>query len=257
MQVKNFSFDEAFRIGWGKFKEHWVFLVGSALLVFFASGLFSYLSDEVYKDIQPTSGLLGLIGLLLRIWLNFNLLAITIRIIDGEKPEWADLFVWRPETLSYAGASILYGLIVVLGLLFFVIPGLYLAIKYQFYSYLVADKRLGAFEALRASGELTDGVKWPLIGFGVVTLGVAFLGLLAFGIGLLVALPVISFAYIVVYRALYQMTFAVAGPLSAGTAAPPATPPVGVSQTVETVSGNSRDEREAPVSESLKGKDGK
>ncbi len=207
MTNKNFSFGEAFKTGWAKLREHWMFLIGAYLLVLFVSGLFSYLSENPYREIQPTSGLLSLIGLVLRIWLNFNFLVITIRIFDGVKPEWSELFVWREEMLSYVGASILYFLAVFLGCLLFIIPGLYFAIKYSFYGFLIADKRVGAFDALKMSGQLTDGVKWLLVGFGFASTGIILLGVLALGVGLLVALPVVSVALVFVYRSLYDQTF--------------------------------------------------
>jgi uncharacterized membrane protein len=105
------------------------------------------------------------------------------------------------------------------GCIFFVIPGLYFALKYSFYGYLIADKKLGAIEALKASARLTVDMKWLLVGFGVVTASVLFLGLLAFGIGLLIAIPVVSLAVIFVYRSLYRQTFDTATAPSSATAA--------------------------------------
>lgn len=207
MADKNFAFGAAFMAGWEKLKEHWLFFILAYTTVFLVSGIFSGLVEGPYKDIEPTAGLLTLIGYLLRVWLNFNLLVAIIRLFDGTKPEWRDLFVWREETISYVGASILYGLMVLAGCLFFIVPGIYLAVKYGFYGYLIADKRLGAFDALKMSGQLTEGMKWPIIGFGFASLGVLLLGMLAFGVGLFIAIPVIAIAFVFVYRSLYGQTF--------------------------------------------------
>lgn len=204
---KTFSFGNAFAKGWEVFKEHWQFFLGSTVLIFFVSGFFGYLADGPYRGIEPTSGILSLIGGLLRVWLNFNLLVITVRILDGEKPAWGDLFLWRPETLPYVGASILYGVIILLGLIAFIIPGVYFAIKYGFYGFLIADKKVGAFDSLKLSGQMMVGVKWLMIGFTLASMGIILLGLLSFGVGLLIALPVVSVAFIVVYRSLYDQTF--------------------------------------------------
>lgn len=207
MANKHFIFGEAFGAGWARLKEHWLFFVLAYTTVFVVSGVFGGLSEGPYKDIEPTSGLLSLIGYLLRVWLNFNLLVLTIRMFDGAKPEWRDLFVWREETISYVGASILYGIIVLPGMLFFIVPGIYLAIKYGFYGFIIADRRVGAFDALKMSGQVTDGVKWLVAGFTVASIGAILLGALAFGIGLLVAIPVVSIALAFVYRSLYDQTF--------------------------------------------------
>ncbi len=226
MTNKNFSFGDAFATGWAKLKEHWLFFVLAYTTVFLVSGIFGGLAEGPYKDIEPTSGFLSLIGYLLRVWLNFNLLVVTLRIFDGVKPEWRDLFVWREETISYVGASILYGLMVFIGCLFFVIPGLYLAVKYGFYGFLIADRRVGAFDALKMSGQVTDGVKWLVVGFTAASIGVIILGALALGIGLLIAIPVVSIALIAVYRSLYDQTFdlATATPGTVVTTETPAAP---------------------------------
>lgn len=204
---KNFSFGEAFAAGWQKLKDNWVFLLGAYLIVLLSSGVFSYLSEGPYREIEPTGSIFALLGLFLRVWLNFNLLVIMIRLFDGVKPEWSDLFVWRKETLPYVGASILYGVIILLGLIAFVIPGLYFMIKYCFYGFLIADKKVGAFDSLKMSGQLTDGAKWIIVGFTLASFGIILLGMLAFGVGLIIALPVVSLALIFVYRSLYDQTF--------------------------------------------------
>jgi uncharacterized membrane protein len=214
-----FSFSEAFSIGWSQLKKRWVFIVAAFTTLFAIEAVFGYLIDVPYRDIEPTSSLLAILALLIRMWLNFNLLVIMIRLFDDVEPKWGDLFLWREETLSYVSASILYCLLVFVGCIFFVIPGLYFALKYSFYGYLIADKKLGAIEALKASARLTVDMKWLLVGFGVVTASVLFLGLLAFGIGLLIAIPVVSLAVIFVYRSLYRQTFDTATAPSSATAA--------------------------------------
>lgn len=259
MANKHFIFGNAFGAGWARLKEHWLFFVLAYTTVFLVSGVFGGLAEGPYKDIEPTSGLLSLIGYLLRVWLNFNLLVLTIRIFDGAKPEWRDLFIWREETISYVGASILYGVIVLLGMLFFIVPGIYLAIKYGFYGFLIADRRVGAFDSLKMSGQVTDGVKWLVVGFTVASIGMILLGALAFGIGLFVAIPVVSIALAFVYRTLYDQTFdlATATPgtvVTTEVSAPPVTEAVvepaseaKVSEVMVTAAPESPDQSATPV----------
>ncbi|MEA3324508.1 MAG: hypothetical protein U9Q37_05135 [Euryarchaeota archaeon] len=57
---------------------------------------------------------------------------------------------------------ILYGFIVVGGLILLTIPGIIWAIKFQFFDYLIVDKGLGPIDALEKSSEITRGVKWDL-----------------------------------------------------------------------------------------------
>lgn len=77
---------------------------------------------------------------------------------------------------------------VVVGLLFLIVPGIYLGLKYQFFGYLIVDRGMGPFEALKESGRLTEGAKTDLFVFWLSL----FCGILVIMIvlGLLIALPI-------------------------------------------------------------------
>jgi hypothetical protein len=44
-----------------------------------------------------------------------------------------------------------------------VVPGIYFALKYKFYDYLIVDKGMGPVETIKRSGVLTEGVKRNLV----------------------------------------------------------------------------------------------
>jgi uncharacterized membrane protein len=88
------------------------------------------------------------------------------------------------------------------GLILLIVPGIYLGLKYQFFSYLIVDKELGVLDSLKESSQITQGVKWQLFGFSLALIGINILGALAFGIGLLVTIPLTVVAHVFVYRKL-------------------------------------------------------
>jgi uncharacterized membrane protein len=100
------------------------------------------------------------------------------------------------------GSTILISLAVVLGLVALIIPGIYLMLRYMFAQVFIIDKNQGVLESMKNSAKITDGVKWQLLLFNLISLGVIVLGALAFGIGLLVAVPMVYLAMIHVYRQL-------------------------------------------------------
>ncbi|HEX7444847.1 MAG TPA: hypothetical protein VF300_00510, partial [Methanothrix sp.] len=106
-----------------------------------------------------------------------------------ETPEIRDLYSSKPIVLvNYLVAGFFYGLMVVIGLLLLIVPGIYLGLKYQFFGYLIVDRGMGPFEALKESGRLTDGAKKDLFVFWLALIcGILVIMLV---LGLLVALPV-------------------------------------------------------------------
>lgn len=133
---------------------------------------------------------------------SMGLTRISLRFVDNQKPEVADLFSTLPLFFNYLGAGIFYSVVVTAGLILFVVPGVIWAIKYSQYGFLVVDKGATPVEALRRSGELTRGVKWNMFVLGLITIGILVLGVVALFVGLFVAFPTILVAWAFVYRKL-------------------------------------------------------
>jgi uncharacterized membrane protein len=119
---------------------------------------------------------------------ELGLLSITLDFRDGKSPEIEDLFSNYRLFLKYFAASIIYGLMVAIGFILLIVPGIYLALKYTFYGYLIVDKGLGPIEALKESGRMTEGAKKDLFVFWL-TLGCSILIIMIF-LGLFIAIPV-------------------------------------------------------------------
>jgi uncharacterized membrane protein len=127
---------------------------------------------------------------------------ISLKIVDGKKPEFADIYKHYNLLLNYFLGSLLYGLVIIAGFILLIIPGIYWGIKYQFITYLIIDKKMGPLEAFKKSGKLTNGVKMKLFWLGIAFIGITIVGMLLIGIGLIVAWPVIALAAAHVYRKL-------------------------------------------------------
>ena len=91
---------------------------------------------------------------------------------------------------------------VAVGLILLIIPGIYLAIKYQFFSFLIVDKNMGIMESFKKSEEMTQGVKMNLLLFSLALAGINILGALVFLVGLIVTIPTTVMATVYVYRKL-------------------------------------------------------
>lgn len=119
--------------------------------------------------------------------------------------ERADLGLFRGY-VSFALAALAYGLIVGLGLVLFVVPGLLWATRYAFATTLVVDRGLDPLAALRESARLTHGARLPVLGFLAAALLMNVLGAAAFGVGLVLTVPISTLAHAELLRQLQART---------------------------------------------------
>lgn len=149
------------------------------------------------------SGLLSLALVVVSLVLQYGYVRYFLMIVDGKKPELKDLYSF-PEmpirVLKLAIASFLYGLMVVGGFILLIVPGIYLAIRFSYFSYYLVDKDAGIIDSLKMSWKLTDGAVINLFLFslllGLINIG----GALLLGLGLLVTIPLSYIAMTHVYR---------------------------------------------------------
>lgn len=197
-----FSKREAIRFGWRAATSN----LGFFIVVLIIAGAVNTAPSVLQAIGGPRSplGILAQIGFFVAGQVvGMGLTRISLRFADGEKAEVADLFSTLPLFWSYVGASILYGLVVLAGIILLFVPGAIWAVKYSQYTFLVIDKGMRPVEALRRSGELTRGVKWNLFLFYLLLIGVILLGAVALFVGLFVAMPTAMVASAYVYRRLF------------------------------------------------------
>lgn len=97
----------------------------------------------------------------------------------------------KKTLLNHFFATILYTAIVSIGIFFFIIPGIYLAVRLQFYSYAIIEKGQGAIESIRYSWHLTHNASTELLILTAYALLVLCIGLILFVLGIFIALPYI------------------------------------------------------------------
>ena len=92
--------------------------------------------------------------------------------------------------------------LVVAGLFLLIVPGIYVAVRFQFYGFFVVDEKTGPVESLQRSWEVTDGRVWSLLWLDLILVGINILGMLLFLVGLFVTVPITTLALAYVYRQL-------------------------------------------------------
>jgi len=143
---------------------------------------------------------------------------ITLRLNKKGEPDFKDIYSAGPYFGKFILAAILYGLLVLAGLILCVIPGIYWAIKYHFFGYFVLEQNMDPLDALKRSGEITKGSMWNLLLLFIIFIGITFVGAILCGIGLLFSTPIVVMATVYAYRRLLETSPQVITPAPAAPA---------------------------------------
>jgi uncharacterized membrane protein len=123
-----------------------------------------------------------------------------LKAARGEKPHADDLFApFRHNYWSAAFAPVLVGLLTVVGLLLLILPGIFVAVRLSFVSFLVVDEGLGPIEAVRESWRLTQGRFWTLFGGAMLGVFVVWVGVILLVVGAIPAAMWVGVAFATMY----------------------------------------------------------
>ena len=189
------SIKESLKFGWNAFKKDvWVY-VGATAVVLVASVVISKIGEDV--------PLVNIVGTVLSWWLFLGLTRMTLNSYAGLPVKFEMLFkeswnvLWR-----YALASIVSLIIIGIGLILLIVPGIIAQVMLCLAAFLVLEKSMKPIEALKESRRMTKGKRWDLFLFILVLILINVVGALPFGLGLLVTLPVSLLAFAHVYKAI-------------------------------------------------------
>lgn len=168
----------------------------------FAIEILSSMVGQSLKNSHATKSLADLLFWVVQTVVNIGLIKVALKFYDHQKADLKDLYDHYPLFLKYILGTFLYGIIVALGIIVLIIPGIIFAVKLQFVPYLIIDKGLGPIEALQKSWALTKDNGFNLFLLGLLLVLINILGALALGIGLFWTVPTTWLATVFVYRKL-------------------------------------------------------
>lgn len=174
-----FSIEKIIKSAWHRFNDNRVFWIGVALLS---------LSMSIPGNIFPT---LGILFTLVSCYISASVIRISINFMQGHLVNYNDFFqIDIMQFFNYLAALILCSVSILLGFLFFVIPGVYLMTRFIFVQYFVIDKNISFDAAIKRSWKITKGNEINLLAFLFAMVIIFVLGFLAFVIGFVVAIPI-------------------------------------------------------------------
>lgn len=209
MERKGFSISEVIQGGWKAMKENLLFFIGFLIVaVLFQALPYIILSAAGYSMAENAATPPGLLFLtkvthwVLMALVSMGFIKISLDLSAQVKPKWSSLVTCFPLVIKFLLGEILYAIVITIGFILLIIPGVIWGLKYYFFGYFIVDKGVGPMAAFEMSSNLTQGAKWDLLGFVVVGWIITLIGLICLGVGLFAAIPTVLVAKALVYRKL-------------------------------------------------------
>ncbi|WP_018970205.1 GYF domain-containing protein [Rubritalea marina] len=156
-------------------------------------------SEQIHS---PFASILGwILNQMLSSYLLIGFTVAVLAVLRGGKLDITTMF---KQPLGRAArlfiTSIVYGILIFIGILCFIIPGIYLSLRLMFYSTAIADKNLGIIESLQYSMDITKGKTLSLFGLGMLNLLAIIAGCILLFLGLIWALPLSMVSWFLAYE---------------------------------------------------------
>ena len=200
MENKILTVKDSLLTGWNLFKVHWLRLLGTLFLIF----SFLLTVDYLATKLGSSSFILALrfvaIDLVLGSLISIIFVDYLLKLYDS--PLEANLFrSWRPDRLvDYVLTFVATVVIVSIGLLLFIVPGLIAAFYLMLAPWLVIDKNDSPQVAFKKSITLVNKNWRHLTALSAAVFILNMLGVMAFGLGLIITMPVSALAWVHSYR---------------------------------------------------------
>jgi hypothetical protein len=144
----------------------------------------------------------GLYNVFVMVPLNFGALYVYLRAVRAGRPRIADLF--EPFRSAYGQtilAHVFFVVLVGMGLVFLIVPGIIVAVRLSFVGYLVVDEHLDAMSAIRESWSRTAGHGGTIFLVWLLGIPISIGGLALLGVGIFPAVMWIHLAFATLFAA--------------------------------------------------------
>jgi hypothetical protein len=194
-----FSIRGALKEAWNLFKKHAWFFIGiaavSVILNFIGGG-------------KNTPGIISFILTIAAFIWSIVLIKFSLAAADGKEESLSfnkikEMLPTGKQTLGFLGLALLGGIIIIGGFILLIIPGIYIAIRLSLANLSFIDKNEGIKKALRSSWDMIKGgTFWTAVLVMITSVFLYMIGIVLFGIGILVTYPLAMILMAKFYRAL-------------------------------------------------------
>jgi uncharacterized membrane protein len=198
-QQKNFSIKESIIEAYSLTKDNFLFFVKILFFILILNIIFSLLIDFLFTK---NNLLKNIFNLLFSIFIEIGFIVISLKIYNKQKVEFNELFLNYKYFLNYFLAKMIYFILIFLGFILLIIPGIIIGLRLQFFNYLIFEKNFNIIESFKTSWKITKGSTLKLFLLSIILTLINLLGLLFFLIGLFFTIPLTRLISISVYKKL-------------------------------------------------------
>jgi len=200
------SLEGSLKFGWEKMKQYFLPLLLVVLVIAVANAPVDSIKNTT-KDMEMTADKVILQVVSAAYWLlllpvfEYSADLMFVQATRNQKLDFKDLLAGFHNYLNVVLAHLLTAALVGIALVALIIPGIIVACRLAFVSYLVMDKKLDPIAAVETSWKLTKGHAWKIFGLAMTSILIFFLGLLCFIVGIFPALIWIKASFAALYEA--------------------------------------------------------
>ncbi|MBL4903846.1 MAG: hypothetical protein JKY62_14510 [Desulfocapsa sp.] len=194
----DFTVGELIKEAWQKTKGAKASIWGAVLFLYaviFGVSLGGVVAfPEFYKGGDPTvaiyvNGGLQLITSWLSMLMTGGIMLIGVRHVLKQRVSWKMVFAGFSKVLSITIAVVLQTILIGIGFVLLVIPGVYLSVGYALTLPLILEKGMGPWEALETSRKAIHKKWWTVFGLYLVMILLFVVSVIPLGLGLIWTVP--------------------------------------------------------------------
>lgn len=188
----------AYNFGWQVLKTNFWALLGIVVVGALLSALpYPFMGGYPTHDHSAFS---SLFWILVSGPVSFGIIWTFLKAVRKEDFEIKDMFAaFGPNYWNVLVANLLISVVIALGFVLLIVPGIYLACKLAFVPFLIMDKGMKFSDAFSASWDMTKGHGWTIFLMGLLAIPIAIGGLILLGLGVLIASVWIHAAFASLY----------------------------------------------------------
>jgi len=196
---------QSYSVGWKVIWIYFVELLVIGIVYMFLSGpigIFQWQVDKIGWFMAP----LVMFGIAYSVFvagpISYGANWVFLKAVRGERIEIRDMFaVFQKNYWNAVIANIVVGVIVGMGIVMLIVPGIIFACRLAFVPFLVVDKEMDVMDALRVSWDMTRGYGWQIFFMGFLAFFIVIGGLICLGVGVFISVMWISAAFAAIYHA--------------------------------------------------------
>lgn len=192
---------DVFQPSWKYMKSQFWILVGLCIGYFIINFTLSIFMLPLAGSVSG-SLVSSLVSLLLAVVFSLGYIKNMFQTIDGDEPQFSSYLQSPRKIINAIFASILFGIAISVSCILFIIPGIYLITRLQFYQMFILEEDAGCLDSLKKSWMMTNGKSNFLFLLLMTEVLIIIIGGCLLGIGVFVAYPLCCMMTCYTYRLL-------------------------------------------------------